>query len=183
MVSSRNLLILLTLSALCGCVSPGSIYAPANANLSSSVGYRDSQLSTGAYQVTFTAPESAGMSGAQNFAMLRAAELTVSKGHAWFQLISTNTKKVEVERQRQTFQQTTANMTCNTGMGAGGMGCTYSNLQDNSIAGVQMGSAGAYQTRLVTTLVFIMGDGAKPAGDHVYDAKETVERLRASVNQ
>ena len=71
-------------------------------------------------------------------------------------------------------------MTCNNG--PQNMGCSYS-MRDNSVGGVQVSGQAGYQTRLATTLSFIMGDGAKPAGDHVYDAKETADRLRASTKQ
>ncbi len=44
--------------ALAACAAAGPLYGPAQSNLSSSLGYRDQELSTGAYQVSFVAPES-----------------------------------------------------------------------------------------------------------------------------
>ncbi len=182
MVRLRSLLALMTALFLTACAT-GPLYRAADANLSSSVGYRDQELSTGAYEVSFTAPESAGMSKTQDLALLRAAELTLAKGHVWFELITTNTKQVQVQRPHPSFQQSASNMTCNTGNGAAGMGCSYSNTEGNSIGGMQMSGTGGYEARLITTLVFIMGDGQKPSSDHVYEAKATADHLRASVTQ
>lgn len=180
MYKSHSWIVLLTLLALTACASAGSVYHPASPGLSNSVGYSDRQLSTGAYVVVFVAPQSAGAPAAQDFALLRAAELTLEKGHTWFELISTTTARIEVERPKQTFSQSEGNMTCNNG--PQNMGCSYS-MRDNAVGGVQVSGQAGYETRLATTLSLIMGDGAKPAGDHVYDAKETADRLRASMKQ
>lgn len=165
--------------ALAACTTAGgSIYGPAQPGLSSSIGYSEKELSTGAYQVSFVAPQSTSQADVQNYALRRAAELTLAKGHTWFRLLTSTTQVVQVEAPKQVMQQTTAQMTCNTGNSPQGMGCSYGD-QANSIAGVQFGGVTGGVNRLVTTISLVMGDGAKPEGAQVYDAKETAARLSA----
>lgn len=181
-------LALFAVLALGACATAGSIYGPARSSPAGSIGYSEKALPSGAYQVSFVAPESTSPAAGQDYALLRAADLTLSKGHTWFQLLTTITQVVQFDAPRQAIRTTESNMTCNTqgsgasGVGAQGIGCSFSN-QQNSIAGVQDATQGAYVRRSVTTIAVLMGDGAKPAGDHVYDAKETADRLRASMTK
>jgi hypothetical protein len=80
-------------------------------------------------------------------------------------------------------------MTCNTGgataaMGGGpnAMGCTYA-PSNTSIAGAEVNVVGGYETRFVSVVEFVMGDGAMPSGEQVYDAAATAGRIRASLAQ
>jgi len=181
---------LAALMALAACASAGSVYHAASAGTKNSIGYSDEQVGTGGYRVSFVAPDTVGQQGVQDLALLRAAELTLSKGHTWFELVTTTTQEVQVGRPRQTFSQSSGNMECNSaassgpmgsgGVTAGSMGCHYT-YQGNSVAGVTMGTEGGYETRLINTIAFTMGDGAMPAGPQFYDAKSTVDKMKAEM--
>jgi len=173
------------LLALSACATPESTYHPASADIKNSIGYTDQDLGTGAYRVSFTAPQNVGTAGAQDLALLRAAELTIAKGHAWFRVINQTSQMVQVERPK-IYSTARQSMTCNNTASVQGpnaapnLGCSFD--PTGNVAGVEQMNQGS-ETRYIATIAITMGDGAMPSGDHVYDAKATADRLRAQIGQ
>lgn len=172
---------LLATLVLSACATAGSVYRPAT--VKGGVGYTEQEVTPTSYRVTFTAPKEAGTQAAQDYALLRAAELTLAKGHTWFQLASRTVAEVQVDRPKVVTGGTTAqNYSCASpgGAGMGAQGCSFTPAP-NSIAGVNVGVGGTYDTRIVANIDFVMGDGALPSSPQAYDAKSTADRLRASL--
>ena len=166
---------LLALPLLAACVSAGSLYKPAPD--SKSVGYTDTKINSTLYRVRFMAQNTVSRTDVDNLALLRAAELTVANGHSWFMVARRTFAKVEVGQPRMQVTGTTRkNLVCDN---AGILECNYEPDEGRAIAGVEVGMAGAYETRQVETIDFAMGDGALPSGEQVYAAAATAAKIRA----
>jgi hypothetical protein len=84
--------LLVTALALAACASR-SVYAPADTT--DSYGYYSTSLGTNRYRVTFNGNPSTGPNTVTDFALLRAAELTVEQRMDWFQVVERATNTVE----------------------------------------------------------------------------------------
>lgn len=188
MIRTLSILSLLAVLGLAGCATGGAaLYKPANKDIKNSIGYTDQQIDATHARISAVVPQASGVQAAQDVALLRAADMTVAQGHAWFRLLNQTLAQVQVQRQAPSFQTASMGLQCGPGASGGsgaqmgGMtGCSYQ-PSPNSMAGVQQTGVATYETRLLAVLDVEMGDGALPAGDHVYDAKATADRLRASL--
>lgn len=143
-------LLLLTLSACAG-----DIYRPATTP--NDIGWRDAELESGRWRITFTGASSTDVGRVQDLALLRAADLTLSKGATWFTVVSSATVQQELNRS----------------------GAVFIGPEQRSFGGwllIQDIGAG----RMVATLEIVLGKGVKPEGDpHVYDAADVSRTIRA----
>ena len=76
---------LLMTAALAGCTSGPSAFGPAQNY--GSIGFKNTQLENDRFRVNFTAKNSAE---AQDFALLRAAQITLDEGYSHFKIIGGN---------------------------------------------------------------------------------------------
>ena len=175
--------LLAALSVLVACATAANIYKPATGP--KGVGYSETQIDAARYRVTFVAPNSVDRSKLLDLALLRGAELTTSSGHSWFRVANRTITEIQVDRPKVAITGTTsAPMSC--GLGPTGstnnLGCAYT-PSNTAIAGADVGVTGGYDTRYIAIIEIIMGDGAPPSVDNVYDAKATADRVRATMKQ
>jgi hypothetical protein len=160
--------------AIAGCATaPTNIYGPSKTK--TAIGYSVKPITLDQYFITFRAPRRAGQQAAEDYALLRAAEFTQEKGRTWFKLVSRDTAEVFIPRKPVVRSNTTQqNIKCdNHG------GCSYEPSQ-NSVAGANVVVQGGSDAQIVCVLRIELGNGPKPEGSNVFDAKATAERLRAS---
>ncbi len=140
--------------ALAACA--GDIYHPAAAP--GDIGWREEQLETGRWRITFTGSDTTDVGRVQDLALLRAAELSLSKGAAWFTVVSSAAVEEDLNRGRSAVY-----------VGAGRRSLGGWLLIDDLGGG-----------RMVATLEIVLGSGPKPTNDpHVYDAQDVATTIRA----
>lgn len=141
-------------------------YAPAAGP--AAAGYSETQIESNRYFVTYRASGSADTALLQDFAMLRAAELTVQNGRDWFWV---DRRTFDDQRMQHTGPS------IGVGIGAGNWG-RHSGV--NVGVGVNIPIGGQNVTRARAATVEIrLGDGAKPDDPNAYDAHALSANLRA----
>lgn len=143
----------------------GALYHPATSDRSS--GYREVLLEPGRYRVVFTGTTSTPASVVQDYALLRAAELTLNMGYTWFRVVARDTVEQDDGRGRPTIIHTPA---------CGVYGCR---------AGIYGGIllADYYDDdRITASLEILMGKGEKPDDPDVYDAQNVANTIRSRMN-
>lgn len=155
----RTLIITAALFGLAACATP-TVYAPASGPRAS-VGFTDYRIETGRYRVTYTGGGGAPMSQVADYAMLRAAEVSVRDGYDWFRVVE--------RRDQRVGGGGAGGPRVNLGLGSGGY---------RRGGGVSVGvgtsfdlSGGPAWSR---TLEVIAGKGAAPKDRDVYDARDII---------
>lgn len=120
-------------------------------------GYSDTQIEANRFRVSFAGNAGTDRQTVENFALLRAAELTLAQGGQWFRIVE---RSVDVER---------GGGGPSVGVGVGG----YSGGRRTSVGGsVGTSFGGGVGERYAASLQIIIGSGPPPAGADVYDANE-----------
>lgn len=152
----RRLLVILGLAAtLSACATAPTVYAPAMS--ASGVGFSELRIEPGRYRVTFRGGPGAPMAQVADYALLRAADLTLADGYDWFRVVD------------RYVAQSGYDSGPRVSVGAGGGSGSY-----RSSLGVGVGTSfnlggGPSMTQ---TLEILMGRGAPPVGGEVYNAAE-----------
>lgn len=158
-IKTVTLLLVLAFS-LAACSTP--VYKAASGPYG--FGYSDAALEEGRYRITFRARD---FNAAYDFALLRAAEITLAKGYDWFRVTNsiTNEKADGYSRSR---------VSVSTGYGSRG----YRSSRWGFGMGFPLG--GTYDTT-VHSIDIQMGKGDRPQsdpdGDRVYDAASVKETI------
>lgn len=151
----RPLILLAFAVLLAACA--GDIYRPAGAG--GGAGWRETALERDRYRITFTGSSSTDVGTVQDLALLRAAELTLSKGFTWFTVVSSDVVE-------ENLRSAGGSAVLSTGRWR-----TYGGwliIQDDD------------RGRMVATLEIVMGKGTKPEGDpRAYDAQDVANTIRA----
>ncbi|CAN5526268.1 hypothetical protein BH10PSE4_BH10PSE4_36430 [soil metagenome] len=162
-------LIALAFSAalLTGCATSPTLYAPQAAPRAA--GYSEYRLEAGRYRVTFQGNPGAPVNQVSDYALLRAAELTLRDGYDWFRVADRVT------------QQTGSggNSSISIGGGSGGYG-------RRSAVGVGLGTSFNLGPgpALSSSMEVVFGKGQRPRDADTYDARDivrTVGQGRAAV--
>jgi hypothetical protein len=160
---SARAVCLALLLGLAACSSTPTPYQAATSNF----GYRDQQLENNRYRVSFAGNSATSPDAVQDYALYRAAELTLASGHDYFRVVDRNTES------RSTG---VGGPQVGIGVGSGG-----SNL------GVGLSTflgGGGYAEDYSVTLDILTFAGEKPAGDtDSYDAHELLRRLQPSIQR
>lgn len=161
----RHAFLVTAIVALAACASSPT-YSPAASQ--GAAGYSDTPIESNRYFVTYRAEGAADAQLLQDFALLRAAELTVQHGRDWFWV---DRRNVEEQAARG------GGPSIGIGVGGGNWGRRSGvsvgvgvNLPIGAPAGVQARSA---------TLEIRLGEGVKPDDPNAYDAHALVANLRA----
>ncbi|MFT3726598.1 MAG: hypothetical protein QM759_02085 [Terricaulis sp.] len=158
---------LLTLAA-CATGAPPR-YAAATGPSSS--GYVEQQIETNRYSVTFRAPSGAEAGALQDYAMLRAADLTLSNNHDWFW----------VDR-RALDDEGMVHSGPSIGFGFGG-----ASFGRHTAVGTGIGinvPIGGHDTHIAraATVDIRFGSGPKPDDANAYDARSTAAAIRTRLH-
>lgn len=159
------LFVALALSAGLGaCASPPTLYAPASSP--QGIGFSEYRLETNRFRITFRGGPGAPAAQVADFALLRAADLTLAQGYDWF--------RVSERYMSQTAPTSGTRLSVGTGGGSfgrhGGMGIGLGTSFD-------LGGGPS----LSQTLEVVMGKGARPPGDDVYDARDVRQTIAPRV--
>jgi hypothetical protein len=151
------------IAALAACASTPT-YAPAPEAGAS--GYSETQIESNRYFVTYRARGGADASLLSDFALLRAAELTLQNGREWFWV------------DRRTMDEPGANRGPSVGVGVGG-GSWGGRSGGGVSVGMNFPLGGGGQKAGAVTLEVRFGEGPKPDDANAYSASETAASLRA----
>ncbi|HUH05940.1 MAG TPA: hypothetical protein VML75_28315 [Kofleriaceae bacterium] len=157
----------LLLLGLAACASAPTPYRVA----SDGFGYRDQQLESNRYRVSFAANSATAADAVQDYALYRAAELTLANGDDYFRVVD-----------RQTESRSTGVGGPRVGVGVGG-GSSGSGL-GVGLSTILGGYGGGYAEDRTVSLDILTFAGTKPAGDqNAYDAREVIRRLEPTVQR
>ncbi|MEZ5996228.1 MAG: hypothetical protein R3C25_10790 [Hyphomonadaceae bacterium] len=164
MIRSWLVVAALALSACATAAAPiyGAALSPTGA------GYSETQIESNRYFVTYRAPRGAEAGLLQDYALLRAAELTLQNQHEWFWV---DRRTTDEQEQRQNGPS------IGVGIGGGSWG-------RHSGGGVGVGVTfpiGGQSAPVArsTMLEIRFGDGPKPDDANAYDARSVAGSIRA----
>lgn len=144
---------------LAACAST-PVYGPAESH--SDFGYNSLSIEDHRFQVSYTDSDP---QRARNFALLRAAEITLEDGREWFE-ITNGYSEVEPE------------VRPSSSISIGGS----SGSRGHSSVGVGIGIGfpiGGGHSAVTEVLEIVTGTGAKPDTPHAYDARSVIDNLSA----
>ena len=155
--------------ALAACATP-TVYAPANPNSASSVGFSEYRIENNRYRVTFNGGQGAPPQLVNDYAFLRAAEITLRDGYDWFHVVDR-------------FGEQTGSGSSGPRISIGGGASSYGGRGwGGSGVGVGIGTSfplggGGSSGAFSRTIEVVLGRGAKPASPDVYDARQVAASL------
>jgi len=159
----RQLCGLVILVGLAACTSP-TPYRAATGD----TGYRDQQIETNRFRVSFAGNSATPLNRVQDYALYRAAELTVANGYDYFKVASRST---DTRGGAVGGPSIGVGVGGGTGGGGGGVGIGLS-----SILG------GGYPQGSTVSMDIVMFRGEKPAADQsAYDARQVLKRLAPTI--
>jgi hypothetical protein len=164
----RTFVIAAALAALAACATAPPPYQAAATP--TAVGYSETQIENNRYFVTYRAAGAADAQVLQDYALLRAADLTLQNGREWFWVDRRTLDDQNARRSGPRF---------GVGVGAG----SYGGSGGGSV-GVGMNfplGGGQGQRASAATLEIRMGEGPKPDEPNAYDARSTSQNLRSRV--
>lgn len=154
----RTYLVAAILVALAACASPPTVYGPAASP--TAMGWRQQQIESDRYRVSFTANSDARQVGAEDLALRRAAEIGRDAGASWFRVVNRFNEQVGGRRGG------------GTSVGVGGSSGSF-----GSGVGVGVGFDLSPDTRQYqATLEILLGRGPKPSDPDVYDVQAILSR-------
>jgi hypothetical protein len=144
--------------ALAACATP-THYGPAGPG--SAVGYSELPLEPGRFRITFRGGSGGGPQLVSDYALLRAAELTLANGADWFQVAN-----------RSTDVGPPSGPAFSVGIGGASFG-------RHSALGVGTSTGVGGDATYIATLEIVIGRGPKPDTPESYDARAVASSLRA----
>lgn len=165
----RTLLLAAALVSMAACASTPPPYAPAAS--ATGAGYSETQIESGRYFVTYRAGGPADATLVQDYALLRAAELTLQNGREWFWV------------DRRSLDEASSEATgprIGVGVGAGSYGGHTSGGVGVGLSFPIGGQSGPRAQS--ATLEIRFGQGPKPDDANAYDASSTAASLRARIS-
>ena len=155
--------LLIAAAALLAACQTTPAYGPAATQ--GAAGYSETQIETNRFFVTYRAPGGADAQRVQDYALLRAAEVTLAHNHDWFR----------VDHRSVDNQRASSGPSIGVGIGGGSFG--HHTAVGTSVGfNIPLGGGGARAT--AATLEIRFGEGAKPDDADAYDAHATVANLR-----
>ncbi|WP_312167051.1 CC0125/CC1285 family lipoprotein [Phenylobacterium sp.] len=153
-------------AALAACATAPTVYAPAAG--AQAVGFSELRIEPGRYRVTFRGGPGAPMTQVADYALLRAADLTLADGYDWFRVVD------------RYVAQSGDGGGSRLSVGAGGGSGGYR-------SGVGVGGGASFDLSggpaLTQTIEIIMGKGAPPssARGEVYNAADVRRTIGARI--
>ena len=159
-----------------GCAASGPAYQPARD--AGGYGYSERQLTADRYVVQFVAKDHQS-AAARDYALLRAAELTLQKGHAWFEVADRSTDTHASDRSGHVGIGYTRPMTT-THTNCGLLACSSRTYVDPGVHG-HVEHAPARSAKVAVSLEVRLGTGKRPECAGCYDAAELADTLRSNL--
>lgn len=162
----------LLLGLLLAACASAPVYRPADSD--GDVGYRATRLTQNQYRVVFHGNRSTSAEAVRDYALLRAAELTLENGYDWFEVVSADNSTQNRDRLATTTEIVPATRVTRR---CGLLGCTTSVAPDYVGMRVLTREIDDYHTALVE---FTMGRGEPRNPERVYDAAALARSIRDS---
>jgi hypothetical protein len=152
----RRLLAIAALTATVAACATPTLYQPAVGP--SAVGFSETQIERDRYRVTYRGGGGASAAQVTDYALLRAADLTLGSGYEWF---------IVDQRYTEAPGGRSGGPRFSVGVGGGNFG-------RSSAVGVGLGTSFGLGggPALATTIEVRLGRGPKPEGFNVYDAAQ-----------
>ena len=169
----KKLILTLPLAcALTACASSGPRYMAADEP--GDFGYYESVLEKNRYRIAYkTEGDDAGL--ARDYALLRAAELTLEKGYDWFEVVERDT---DVEREDSHAHAVTHMRVHATTYRECGILTCRTVTRPAYIEPMTTETRYRGRETTVTLVEIVMGEGEKPDGGAFYEAHGLVETMR-----
>jgi hypothetical protein len=151
---------------LSACASTPTFYGPATAP--GGVGWSEYRIETGRYRLTFRGGPGAPVEQVADYALLRAADLTLADGYDWFRMSDRST----------TQAGSSGGPRFSVGAGSGSYG-RRSSVGVGLGTSFDLGPGPAFSQ----TLEIVMGKGAAPRDGDAYDAREIRRNLGSRAGQ
>lgn len=165
--------ILLMVFVVSGCASQ-SPYAPAGKN---GYGYQESQLTENRYRVSFTGNSHTSSELVKDYALLRAAELTLQQGREWFKVVNRETDK---QSRQSSGAGLSASRPYSVSRDCGLLGCRTTSSSIHTGASI---SSTRQSNRYASSIEIVMGTGEPDDPDVVYNAREIIQSLRKKADR
>ncbi len=147
--------------ALAACATP-TAYQPANPASRSAVGFSEYRIEPNRYRVTFQGGGGASANRIADYALLRAAEITLRDGYDWFRVVDRHTDRAGSDSgPRVSLGTGSASYGRRSAVGVG-VGTSFG-----------LGGGPAWSQ----TIEIMLGRGARPAGVDIYDARGVAQTL------
>ncbi len=163
----RTFLFLVVAASLVACATAPPPYAAAT---SSGAGYSETQIESNRYFVTYRAPAGANPALLEDYALLRAADITLENGREWFWVDRRNV---------EAYDGRGYGPSVGVGVGGGSWG-SRSGASVGVGINFPIGGQGGQRAR-AATLEVRFGEGPKPDNPNTYDARAVSANLRARV--
>lgn len=160
----RTLMLTAAVALLAACAST-PVYAPASA--ANAPGYSETQIESNRFFVTYRAPGAADAAVVQDYALLRAADLTLQHGRDWFWV---DRRTIDDQGARR------GGPSIGVGIGGASIG---GNSGVSASVGMNFPLGGAGARARSATLEIRFGEGSKPDDPNAYDARSTSQTIRA----
>lgn len=157
----------LVLILLAGCASQ-PLYSPASRP--DEPGYWETQLTDDRFRVSFVGRNATSSEAVRNYALLRAAELTLASGNDWFEII-------DRENDERLTTRGSPNFTVGVGSSCYPFGCPV--VGSRWYTGVHMDSR-RFADRYRSSIEIRVGKGQPEDPTKVYDARELSRHLRGA---
>jgi hypothetical protein len=164
--------IAILVSTLVVACASSSVYRSAESERD--VGYRETRLTETQYRVAFRGRRSTPADEVRDFALLRAAEVTLQNGYDWFEVVSSNT---DTQARERLSASTDMVPTHHVSRSCGLLGCTTAVHSGYVGVHVMTTETDSYHTSAVE---FTMGKGKPNNPSRVYNAAELASSIRAS---
>ena len=162
----RRLGAALLLLGLGACASAPTPYRAA----SDGFGYRDQQIESNRYRVSFSGNAATDLDAVQDYALYRAAELTLANGADYFRVVDRNTES-----------RSTGVGGPRVGVGVGSGSGSGLGIGLSTILG---GYGGGYAEDYTVAMDILTFEGTKPAdAEDAYDAREVIRRLQPAIQR
>jgi len=166
MTLHRIALALIVAASLTACAGTPTPYAPTS---SDGYGFREQQVETDRYIVTFAGNGSTSADLVADMALRRAADLTLTHGFEWFEIVG-----------RTDGANGGSNRGSGVHIGVGGVSGSRGSSVGTSV-GLSLPLGGGSGGASSTALEIKMGSGERPARPSVYDALEVSRNLGMAV--
>ena len=151
------------LAGLAACTTPQAQYAPA-ANAKGK-GYTDQRVEQDRFRITYRGSAGAPVGQVFDYALLRAAELTLAQGYEWFQITSRN-------------EEVAASNGPYVNLGTGGVDYNRSSSVGVGVStGFNLGGPGLR----TVTLEIRMARGQAPGNPDAYNAMDVARSIRQRI--
>lgn len=150
------------------------------ADSASDYGYQARKISENRYRVNYNGGRNTDLQDTRDFALLRAAEITLSEGYEWFHVVDRETATTE-SRERQADVGFGYERAYYTERNCGLLGCSQNTRPVTYTSWTVDADSRRPKTRHSHSLEIVMGKGEMPEGGHYYDARQVTEAIYENI--